>query len=294
MAVSKRLRYEVLRRDQHACRYCGATAPDAVLTVDHVVPVALGGADDPSNLVAACKDCNAGKTSSNPDSPLVADVDEIAARYAIALNRVIEDRAAKFAAEEQHLRWFDKVWGSWASVPLDRDGNWENSILRFLGAGLSESFLERAVSLAMGNTRIGSGGNRVWRYFCGICWAEIKEIADEASFAVTVEEEYDPTNFSVPWVSFGATVTCDLFNLVADVDDDGYLGAQLVEQVFSGVHAMYEKYSVECVSGADEVIAADRAVEALSERNRYTSLIDETRRMFKAAKLQSEGAGDGA
>ena len=39
MAVSKRTRYEVLRRDNHACRYCGASAPDAKLTVDHVLPV---------------------------------------------------------------------------------------------------------------------------------------------------------------------------------------------------------------------------------------------------------------
>lgn len=34
MAVSKRTRYEVLRRDNHACRYCGASAPEVKLTVD--------------------------------------------------------------------------------------------------------------------------------------------------------------------------------------------------------------------------------------------------------------------
>lgn len=54
MAVSKRTRYEVLRRDNHTCRYCGGSAPDVRLTVDHVLPVTLGGSDDPSNLVAAC------------------------------------------------------------------------------------------------------------------------------------------------------------------------------------------------------------------------------------------------
>lgn len=35
MPVSKRLRYEVLRRDSHTCRYCGGAAPDVKLTVDH-------------------------------------------------------------------------------------------------------------------------------------------------------------------------------------------------------------------------------------------------------------------
>ncbi|MFF0055622.1 HNH endonuclease [Streptomyces microflavus] len=63
MAVSKRLRYEILRRDRFTCRYCGASAPDAPMRVDHVTPVALGGTDHPSNLVAACEPCNSGKTS---------------------------------------------------------------------------------------------------------------------------------------------------------------------------------------------------------------------------------------
>jgi 5-methylcytosine-specific restriction endonuclease McrA len=68
MTVSKRARYEVLRRDNHTCRYCGGKAPDVALTVDHVTPVALGGTDGPGNLVAACRDCNAGKAASHPDA----------------------------------------------------------------------------------------------------------------------------------------------------------------------------------------------------------------------------------
>src|SRR5690242_10107126 len=71
MAVSKRTRYEVLTRDNHTCRYCGGVAPDVVLTVDHVVPTALGGSDKPDNLVAACKDCNAGKASTSPSASTV-------------------------------------------------------------------------------------------------------------------------------------------------------------------------------------------------------------------------------
>lgn len=71
--IPKRLRYEVLRRDRHTCRYCGASAPDVRLTVDHVLPRVLGGTNDPTNLVTACADCNSGKTSIHPDSPLVAE-----------------------------------------------------------------------------------------------------------------------------------------------------------------------------------------------------------------------------
>ena len=49
----------ILARDGHRCHYCGKPAR----TVDHVLPVAAGGTDDPSNLVAACRRCNARKGS---------------------------------------------------------------------------------------------------------------------------------------------------------------------------------------------------------------------------------------
>ena len=87
MAVSKRLRYEILRRDNYSCRYCGASAPDVRLTVDHVTPVSLGGRDEAGNLVAACVDCNAGKSSSNPDAPLVGNVSDDAIRWSKAIQR---------------------------------------------------------------------------------------------------------------------------------------------------------------------------------------------------------------
>ena len=60
-----RLRFTVLQRDGFRCQYCGRTAadPGVVLHVDHVVPVAVGGATSASNLVTACADCNLGKSS---------------------------------------------------------------------------------------------------------------------------------------------------------------------------------------------------------------------------------------
>lgn len=90
MAVSKRLRFEVLRRDNHACRYCGAGAPEVKLTVDHVIPTALGGGDDPENLVTACAGCNSGKSSINPDEPLIADVKSDALRWSRAMEEATE------------------------------------------------------------------------------------------------------------------------------------------------------------------------------------------------------------
>lgn len=59
--VSKRVRFEVFKRDKFKCQYCGRAAPEAVLHVDHIAPVANGGGNEITNLVAACQECNGGK-----------------------------------------------------------------------------------------------------------------------------------------------------------------------------------------------------------------------------------------
>lgn len=59
--IGRRLRFRVLERDGFACHYCGRRPPEVELVIDHVDPVVLGGASDEDNLVAACRDCNAGK-----------------------------------------------------------------------------------------------------------------------------------------------------------------------------------------------------------------------------------------
>lgn len=53
--VSPSVRKLVLRRDGHRCRQCPSTEH---LQVDHVVPLALGGSNDPANLQALCAECN--------------------------------------------------------------------------------------------------------------------------------------------------------------------------------------------------------------------------------------------
>jgi hypothetical protein len=59
--LSKKLRFEVLKRDTFTCQYCGAKAPDVILNVDHMHPVAKDGSNDLINLITSCQDCNFGK-----------------------------------------------------------------------------------------------------------------------------------------------------------------------------------------------------------------------------------------
>lgn len=60
--LSKKIRFEVFKRDNFTCQYCGKKAPDVILHVDHISPVSRGGEDDILNLVTACIDCNLGKS----------------------------------------------------------------------------------------------------------------------------------------------------------------------------------------------------------------------------------------
>ncbi len=58
------IRFAVLERDGFKCRYCGRGAKqNVVLEVDHITPLSGGGLTEMENLVAACRECNAGKRS---------------------------------------------------------------------------------------------------------------------------------------------------------------------------------------------------------------------------------------
>src|SRR5574343_1572366 len=59
--ISKKTRFEVFKRDSFKCQYCGRSAPDVLLHVDHITPFCEGGTDDLLNYVTSCSDCNFGK-----------------------------------------------------------------------------------------------------------------------------------------------------------------------------------------------------------------------------------------
>lgn len=60
-SLSKKTRFEVFKRDHFTCQYCGRMAPDVILEVDHIKPVAEGGTNEIINLITSCRDCNRGK-----------------------------------------------------------------------------------------------------------------------------------------------------------------------------------------------------------------------------------------
>lgn len=181
MSVSKRLRYEILRRDGHTCRYCGASAPEARLTVDHVIPVAIGGEDTPDNLVCACVDCNAGKSSIPADAPVVEDAKREAFRWAAAFAAAMDDELYAAEKRRSELETFDQAWRRWTyddGTPVSRPGDWGVSVGRWLEIGTPIEILVALIDDVVPSSRISD--DRMWTYYCGAVWRVIRRAQDNA------------------------------------------------------------------------------------------------------------------
>ena len=64
-AISDKLRYQVLKRDNFKCCACGASPakdPSVELHIDHIIPWSKGGESTLENLQTLCSKCNIGKS----------------------------------------------------------------------------------------------------------------------------------------------------------------------------------------------------------------------------------------
>lgn len=183
MGVSKALRFQVLRRDGHSCRYCGGTPPDVRLVVDHVLPATLGGTDSADNLITSCVDCNAGKGASPPDATNVAQVDQRNAEWVAAMQL-----AKAQARDEREKRWRDhaafiKEWDDWpfafGGKPHPLPDNFSDAVETWIQRGLTIDDLRELIAVAM--CKQGLGSRDRFRYFAGCCWRRIGELEDEAA-----------------------------------------------------------------------------------------------------------------
>jgi len=191
MAVSRRLRYEILRRDDHACRYCGARAPEVTLTVDHVKPVALGGGAEPSNLVTACRDCNSGKSSVPADAPLVDAVSDDAIRWAAAMNRAADLQLLRLTDMRTYRTKFLEDWNAWTygyegeRLNFDLPNNWEQSLDQFRDRGVDSDLISEAVDVALGRYNVKDR----FAYFCGVVWKMYEQRQEIAASLLATEDE---------------------------------------------------------------------------------------------------------
>lgn len=184
MAVSKRTRYEVLRRDDFTCRYC--RSKDGELHVDHVTPVSLGGSDHPDNLVAACRDCNAGKGSSSPGDEAVAQVEDDAARWAAARANAIERAAEKREEKARARQPFLDAWLSWNKDGSMLTPDWKDHIDRWLSLGITVEQCVEAMDITIPKRHVQH--DQIFAYMGGIIRNWLREL-DDLTQAELIEQE---------------------------------------------------------------------------------------------------------
>jgi hypothetical protein len=177
--LSKRLRFEVFKRDLFTCQYCGRRPPEVMLHADHVVPVVEGGSDDPSNLTTSCVDCNQGKAGVSlgrvapalNESERFEAIQEMMERKAvlsaeIAANRAHKDTQAE--AVELVRSWWDEAVGA--------DEDFEPASVRVFLARMSLAELRECADAAayLMSKKPWTKPRAAWKYFCGTAWKIIK------------------------------------------------------------------------------------------------------------------------
>lgn len=171
-AISKKVRFDVFKRDSFTCQYCGAHPPTAVLHLDHIEPLALGGRNHIDNYFTACEPCNLGKSATSLSE----------------IPQSLKDKAAAIAEREMQLAGYQKVMDE-KRLRLEEEAAQVAEIYEEHNPGFTLSatalvsvrkFIDaigvHAVCDAMEQawTRPTVRRGKEFKYFCGICWNIIK------------------------------------------------------------------------------------------------------------------------
>jgi hypothetical protein len=173
-SISKKVRFEVFKRDLFTCQYCGITPPNVILEIDHIKPVSRGGDNKRDNLITACFDCNRGKSnvllSSLPDS--VAQKAELIAEKLSQLKAYERLIKARKKHEEKQINEVEEAFQMYFEATFKL--RLRESIRTFLQLLPSHEIIE-AMHIAC---RKSFDSERTIKYFCGICWKSIRNIND--------------------------------------------------------------------------------------------------------------------
>ena len=172
MAISKKIRFEVFKRDGFQCAYCGKTPTQVTLEVDHVDPKSKGGKDDINNLITACFDCNRGK-SNIPLTKAPAKLSDNLEILQEQENQLKEYRKFVKKIELRKKKDMDGIdslyqaaYPGWRLSDQFRLGTLKQFIQK-----LPLNEIAGAMNIAL--SRVPDDKDRAIKYFCGICWNKI-------------------------------------------------------------------------------------------------------------------------
>ena len=170
-SISKKLRFEVFKRDNFTCQYCSAKPPKVPLEIDHIIPVIKGGTNDDYNLITACFDCNRGKGKHSLENSMPTQDEQIDRLKEAHLQYKIYLKFLKDTAKQQTQTVqmvcdvYEEIYYGETFTPKFRI-----SIKQFIDKlGVDEVILAMEKSIQKCYRQ-----SDVPKYFCGICWNKIK------------------------------------------------------------------------------------------------------------------------
>lgn len=170
--LSKKIRFEIFKRDDFTCQYCGQTPPMAILEVDHIRPVSKNGNNDKNNLITSCFDCNRGKSNvllTKITPTIKENLDKLNEKH----DQLIEYERLQKRIRTKQLKDCQKVSDLY-SIKFTKYVLTDN----FMGVSV-KMFIEKIGlyevmnSMTITNSKINDPDKAI-KYFCGICWCKIK------------------------------------------------------------------------------------------------------------------------
>lgn len=172
-SISKKIRFEVFKRDNFTCQYCSSKPPQVPLEIDHIVPVCKKGTNHIDNLVTACFDCNRGK-SGNELTSIPSTLSEKAETKKIALAQYREYQKILLQHKKQmdlDILMVEQIYNSVFTEYIFTE-KFKMSVKNFIKKLGVESVCN-AMEIAC--LKIHYDEQKVLKYFCGVCWNNIKE-----------------------------------------------------------------------------------------------------------------------
>jgi hypothetical protein len=169
--TSKRMRFEVFKRDNFECQYCGAKPPKVPLEIDHIVPVSKNGKTTKDNLITACFDCNRGKSNiklTSIPTPLIETIE----RKKIAQEQYLQYKKILLKEQriiEKDIDEVEEVYSSFFGYLFIKSFRLTvKKFIKELGVNEVVEAMEKSCS------KISHSKEYCKKYFCGICWNKIK------------------------------------------------------------------------------------------------------------------------
>lgn len=172
MAVSKAFRFEIFKRDQFICCYCGNRPPHVILEVDHMIPVPKGGTDEPENLVTTCRDCHRGKKEDalNAQSFISSTEDRMKEKQErLEQKQALEEWLSERTKHRENI--YEQLRRNWVDI-LGFDGKefdrWRINIHRYIDQLDSQEIMD-AIEIIREKKDTFRSPNNAIRYFFSIC-----------------------------------------------------------------------------------------------------------------------------